>query len=66
MVKQQNTESDNIDMGPKLSLGQKDILGGQILKMALAYDALTARGKKGVDAIDELKSEPNKYTPALV
>ena len=66
MVKQQNTESDNIDMGPKLTLGQKGILGGQILKVALAYDALTARGKKGVDAIDELKSEPNKYDPALV
>jgi len=34
MVKQQNTELDNIDMGPKLTLGQKGILGGQILKVA--------------------------------
>ncbi len=66
MVKQQNAEADSIEVGPKLTLSQKGMLGGQILKVALAYDTLIVSGKSAVDAIDELKAEPDKYEPALV
>lgn len=66
MVEQQNTQPDHIEMGPNLNLEQKGILGGQILKVALAYDGLTSRGSSGQAAIDELRAQPEKYDPALV
>ncbi|MEJ2528621.1 MAG: response regulator [Gammaproteobacteria bacterium] len=66
MVKQQNEQPANIEMGNNLNLEQKGILGGQILKVALAYDGLISSGKSGEDAISELRSKPEDYDPALV
>ncbi len=66
MVEQQNKQPDTIEMGNNLSLEQKGILGGQILKVALAYDGLISRGKSDEEAISELRSHPENYDPALV
>jgi response regulator RpfG family c-di-GMP phosphodiesterase len=66
MVEQQNRQPESIEIGPGLNLEQKGVLGGQILKVALTYDGLTSRGKSGEDAISELRSQPEKYDPALV
>ncbi len=66
MVEQQNSTPDTIEMGPTLTLAQRGVLGGQILKVALAYDALVSQGMNDEDAINELRAEPDQYAPALV
>ncbi len=66
MVEQQNSDIDKIDIGPNLSFEQKGILGGQILKVALAYDSLVSQDMSGEDAIAKLKEHPSIYDPALV
>jgi response regulator RpfG family c-di-GMP phosphodiesterase len=66
MVEQQNANVDKIDINTNLSMEQKGILGGQILKVALAYDNCMSRDMSGEQAIAELKEHPNLYDPALV
>ncbi len=66
MVKKQNSQPDKIEIGTSLTLEEKGILGGQILKVALAYDTLTSLGKSSKDAIGELRAQPDQYDPALV
>ncbi len=66
MVEQQNKRPDTIEMGNNLTLEQKGVLGGQILKVALAYDDLILHGKSDQEAISELRSRPEDYDPALV
>lgn len=66
MVEHQNSGADIKDIGSNLTLEEKGVLGGQILKVALAYDVLTSHGASGDDAISELQSRPDKYDPALV
>jgi hypothetical protein len=66
MVEQQNSDVDKMEIDSTLTLEQKGILGGQILKVALAYDTLLSRDKSSEEAIADLKEHPNKYDPALV
>lgn len=66
MVEQQNAEPDKIEISGQLNHEQKGILGGQILKVALAFDDLVSRDMDSEDAIAELKQHPDKYDPALV
>lgn len=66
MVEQQNSDIDKIEIDSGLSQEQKGVLGGQILKVALAYDNLVSREKSSEQAIEQLKEHPDKYDPALV
>ncbi len=66
MVEQQNANPDQIVIDAKLTSEQKGILGGQILKVALAYDDLIYRDIPSEDAIAELKAHPEEFDPALV
>jgi response regulator RpfG family c-di-GMP phosphodiesterase len=66
MVENQVADVDKIEIDSNLSLEQKGILGGQILKVALAYDNLMLRDINSEDAITQLKEHPNLYDPALV
>lgn len=66
MVEQQNADVDKIEINTNLSQEQKGVLGGQILKVALAYDNFVAQEKSGEEAIALLKEYPEKYDPALV
>ncbi len=66
MVEQQNADPDKIEIDKVLTLEQKGILGGQILKVALAYDDCVSRGMDSEQAIGQLKQHPEKYDPALV
>ncbi len=66
MVEQQNAAPDKIEIGGQLSHAQKGILGGQILKVALAYDDLVSRGADDEEALAELKRHPDEYDPLLV
>jgi response regulator RpfG family c-di-GMP phosphodiesterase len=66
MVEQQNANPDKIEIDPVLTQKQKGILGGQILKVALAYDDLVSRGTDSDSAIAQLKEHPDRYDPALV
>jgi response regulator RpfG family c-di-GMP phosphodiesterase len=66
MVEQQSADVDKIEIDSTLSQEQKGILGGQILKVALAYDNLVSRDIESEEAISQLKEHPNRYDPALV
>ncbi|MEW8155006.1 MAG: histidine kinase, partial [Candidatus Thiodiazotropha endolucinida] len=44
----------------------KAILGGQILRVAIAYEQLISQGMDEQAAIDELKDNPANYDPILV
>jgi hypothetical protein len=66
MVEQQNADVDKIEIDTNLSQEQKGVLGGQILKVALAYDNYLSQDKSGEEAIAQLKEHPEKYDPALV
>jgi response regulator RpfG family c-di-GMP phosphodiesterase len=66
MVEQQNADVDQIEIDPNLSQEKKGILGGQILKVALAYDNYLSQEKSSEEAIAQLKEHPEKYDPALV
>ncbi len=66
MVEQQNADIDQIEIDSNLSQEKKGILGGQILKVALAYDNYLSQEKSSEEAIAQLKEHPEKYDPALV
>jgi response regulator RpfG family c-di-GMP phosphodiesterase len=66
MVEQQNADVDKLEIDSTLTLEEKGILGGQILKVALAYDSLVSQDMSHEDAIAHLKEHPDKYDPALV
>jgi response regulator RpfG family c-di-GMP phosphodiesterase len=42
------------------------IVGGRILKVALAFDASLERGLPATDAIDRLRKQPDVYDPQIV
>ena len=52
---------------PKDSVRGEDIpLGGRMLKVVLDYDALEASGAQMADAIERLKSKPERYDPQVL
>ncbi|WP_442871456.1 HD domain-containing phosphohydrolase [Candidatus Thiodiazotropha sp. CDECU1] len=66
MVKRQNDDVGKIEFQGKLSNENKAILGGQILRVAIAYEQLISQGKDEKAAMDELKDNPANYDPILV
>jgi response regulator RpfG family c-di-GMP phosphodiesterase len=66
MVAQQNDKVGKIEFQGKLSNEDKAILGGQILRVAIAYDQLISQGTDEQAAIEELKEDPANYDPILV
>ncbi len=66
MVAKQHESVGKIDFEGKLDNQQKAILGGQILKVATAYDQLITQGSDDEAAITTLKEKPEKYDPVLV
>ena len=52
---------------PKDSVRGEDIpLGGRMLKVVIDYDALEASGAQMADAIERLKSKPERYDPQVL
>ena len=52
---------------PKDAVRGEDIpLGGRMLKVVLDYDAIEASGAQMADAIERLKSTPEKYDPTVL
>jgi response regulator RpfG family c-di-GMP phosphodiesterase len=66
MVKKQHDSVGKIDFEGKIDNQQKAILGGQILKVAAAYDRFIAQGGDEDSVIAKLKEHPNTYDPVLV
>ncbi|MCU7925091.1 MAG: response regulator [Candidatus Thiodiazotropha sp. (ex Dulcina madagascariensis)] len=66
MVERQDKNVGKIEFQGKLSSDDKAILGGQILRVAIAYDQLLNRGMEEGEAIKQLKAAPEKYDPILV
>ncbi|MCU7906974.1 MAG: response regulator [Candidatus Thiodiazotropha sp. (ex Epidulcina cf. delphinae)] len=66
MVERQNDNIGKIEFQGRLSSGDKAILGGQILRVAIAYDQLVNRGVDEGEAISQLKAAPERYDPILV
>jgi response regulator RpfG family c-di-GMP phosphodiesterase len=57
----------NDDSAPGAARGDETtILGGRILKVALAFDASLEQGLPAVDAIDRLRKQPDVYDPHVV
>ncbi|MCU7842393.1 MAG: response regulator [Candidatus Thiodiazotropha sp. (ex Monitilora ramsayi)] len=66
MVEKQHDSIGRLDFQGKLDNSQKATLGGQILKVANAYDQLVTQGKDETAAIESLKENPELYDPVLV
>ena len=66
MIEHQNDDVGKIEFHGKLSSENKAILGGQILKVAIAYDQWLNRGLSEDEAIARLRESPEHYDPALV
>jgi response regulator RpfG family c-di-GMP phosphodiesterase len=66
MIEGQNDDVGEIEIQGKLSNEQKATLGGQILKVASAYDKWLSLGKTEDEAIAQLRDNPEHYDPALV
>jgi response regulator RpfG family c-di-GMP phosphodiesterase len=66
MVEKQYDNVGRIEFQGRLDNEQKAVLGGQILKVAIAFDQLTSQGLSESDAIQQLKHSPQEYDPVLV
>jgi response regulator RpfG family c-di-GMP phosphodiesterase len=66
MVEQQQQNVPRIDFEGRLDHAQKATLGGQILKVAIAFDQLLSRGLDESAAIAAMKENPEAYDPVLV
>lgn len=66
MVERQDQNVRSLEIEGRLDSDQQATLGGQILKVAIAYDRLVSRGMDGAVAIATLKANPEEYDPMLV
>jgi response regulator RpfG family c-di-GMP phosphodiesterase len=66
MIGHQNDNVSKIEIQGKLSNEDKAILGGQILKIAIAYDQQLSQGLPEDEAIEKLRNKPIFFDPALV
>ena len=66
IIENQNAPVQQIEIKPKLPPEEKAILGGQILKVALAFTQLLNTGLGQAEAISTLHDRPEEYDPALV
>jgi len=66
MVERQNHNVGRLEIDGQLNSEQQAILGGQILKVAIAFDRLTNQGLDEAAAIQQLKASPVEYDPMLV
>ncbi len=66
MIARQLEDTPRIEFQGKLSQEDKVTLGGQILKVAIAFDQLTSQGLSEDAATEQLRKQPNQYDPVLV
>lgn len=66
MVEHQQQNVPRIDFEGRLDNAQKATLGGQILKVAIAFDQLLRGGLDQIAALDVLKENAEAYDPVLV
>jgi response regulator RpfG family c-di-GMP phosphodiesterase len=66
IVERQTQNVSRIEFEGQLDNEQQANLGGQILKVAIAYDLLTNRGLDEDAATAKLKASPEEYDPMLV
>lgn len=66
MVERQNQNVERLEFEGRLDGEQQAILGGQILKVAIAYDRLITQGTDEAIAIGMLRANPEEYDPMLV
>ena len=66
MVARQQETVPRLEFEGNLNSSQKGQLGGQILKVAIAFDQLLNQGKDEKTALQELKDNPEAFDPLLV
>lgn len=66
MIERQNKSVEQLNFTPPLTAEDKASLGGQILRVVIAYDEQIDRGVSDDTAIETLKDQPEAYDPALV
>ncbi len=66
MVAQQLENVPRLDIQGPLDIHQQGLLGGQILKVAIAFDQRLSEGMDEAAAIVSLKQSPEEYDPVLV
>ncbi|MBL3527669.1 MAG: response regulator [gamma proteobacterium endosymbiont of Lamellibrachia anaximandri] len=66
MVEHQADEGSTVAFKEKLNQGEKGVMGGQLLKVAIAFDNLLNHGETEKEALALLKDLPQVYDPALV
>jgi hypothetical protein len=66
MVAKQRDDVPRLEFEGRLDNDQKAILGGQILKVAIAFDQLLDQGATEDEALAALKQNPDAYDPLLV
>jgi response regulator RpfG family c-di-GMP phosphodiesterase len=66
MIAHQNDDVGKIEFQGQLSSDDKAALGGQILKVAIAYNQLLTKGLSEDEATDQLRKNPKHYDPVLV
>ncbi len=66
MVAQQLENVPRLDIQGPLDIHQQGLLGGQILKVAIAFDQRLSEGLDEAAAIVSLRQNPEEYDPVLV
>jgi response regulator RpfG family c-di-GMP phosphodiesterase len=66
MVERQQDSVPRLDFQGTLDNSQKGVLGGQMLKVAIAFDRLLTQGKQEAAALQELKEDPEAFDPLLI
>ncbi len=66
IVEMQSAPLKQIELRNRLTADEKAIVGGQILKVAIAFNQRLRKGVPTKEAIAALMDDPDKYDPALV
>ena len=68
VIEQQNTSAQQIAVEGALTAEEKATLGGQMLRVAMAFDSLSggATGDAEASALKTLSKQPRQFNPALV
>ncbi len=66
MVARQQESGDLPKLSEPFSEEDKAVLGGHLLKVAIAYDDQLSAGKGDAEAIAYLRSDPHAYDPGIV
>ncbi len=66
MIARQQASSTDDNAPVATQFDDTAILGGRILKVALAFDASLEQGLSATDALERLRKRPNTYAPEII